>query len=71
MLKRVKQDGGALEYASADLKGDKDIVMEAVKQDRQALQYASAALRSDRELVELQQLRLNPAQQMEHTRNPS
>ena len=29
MLKRVKQDGLALRYASADLKGDKEIVMEA------------------------------------------
>ena len=53
MLKRVKQDGFALEYASADLKGDKDIVMEAVKQNGDALQYASADLQGDEELKRL------------------
>ena len=37
----MKQDGSALKYASADLQGDKDIVMEAVKQNGRALEHAS------------------------------
>ena len=49
MLKRVKQDGRALEYASDDLKGDKEIVMEAIKQDQDgyALRFASVDLKGD------------------------
>jgi hypothetical protein len=37
-----KQHGRALQYASAELKGDREIVMEAVKQAGSALEYASA-----------------------------
>ena len=40
-MEAVKQDGRALQYASAELKGDREIVMEAVAQDPKALQYAS------------------------------
>ena len=38
----VKQYGPALQYASAELQGDREIVMEAVKQDESALQCASS-----------------------------
>ena len=50
-MEAVKQDGFALQFASAELKGDREIVMEAVKQDWRALQYASAELKGDREIV--------------------
>ena len=36
----------------AELKGDREIVMEAVKQSGWALQYASAELQGDRETLE-------------------
>ena len=39
------------QYASAELKGDREIVMVAVKQYWNALQYASAELRDDHEIV--------------------
>ena len=41
----------ALQYASAELKGDREIVIEAVKQNGGALWYASAELKGDREIV--------------------
>mgnify|MGYP006249152613 CR=1 FL=1 len=50
-LKTVKRNAFALEYASAELQGDREIVMEAVKQNGRALQYASAELKGDREIV--------------------
>jgi len=31
VMRKVKQDGGALRYAAAELKADRDVVMEAVK----------------------------------------
>jgi hypothetical protein len=40
-LAAVAQNGGALNYASADLKNDKDVVLAAVTQDWFALAYAS------------------------------
>ena len=43
-MEAVKQDGRALEYASAELKGDREIVMEAVKQNGHALQDAGGEL---------------------------
>ena len=43
----------ALEYASANLKGDRDVVIEAVKQDGRALKYASAELRGNIEKSDL------------------
>ena len=43
-LKTVKRNPFALEYASAELQGDREIVMEAVAQDPKALQYASDEL---------------------------
>merc|ERR1712185_885967 len=50
-MEAVKQNGRALEYASAELKGDREIVLESVKQHGLALQYASAELKGDREIV--------------------
>ena len=53
-MEAVKQDGRALQYASAELKGDREIVMAAVKQNWCALlvlEYASAELQGDREIV--------------------
>ena len=44
LMAAVKQNGGALQYASAELKGDREIVMEAVAQGPKALQYASDEL---------------------------
>jgi hypothetical protein len=41
-----------LVYASAALKDDREIVLEAVKQYGYALIYASAALKDDREIVQ-------------------
>ena len=52
MLEAVKQNGYALEYASAALKDDREIVLEAVKQNGLALYSASAALQRDREIVD-------------------
>ena len=40
-----------LYYASAALKDDREIMLEAVKQSGNALQYASAALKDDREFM--------------------
>jgi hypothetical protein len=55
VMEAVKQFGGALEHASAELKGDREIVMEAVKHGRisnaHALMYASPELQGDREIV--------------------
>ena len=51
VMAAVQQDGYALEYASDDLKNDKDVVMAAVQQNGFALHYASDALNNDREVV--------------------
>ena len=51
MLNVVKQEGMALEHASDDLKGDKDLVREAVQQNWSALQHASADLKGDKDIV--------------------
>jgi hypothetical protein len=51
VMEAVKQDGRALEYASAELRGDQEIVMAAVKQNGWALEWASAELQGDREVV--------------------
>ena len=50
MLERVAQDGSALEYAAAELKGDREIVLAAVAQHGSALEHAVAELRSHRAL---------------------
>ena len=51
MLAAVKNHGHALRFASAELRGDREIVLAAVKQRGCALLYASAELRGDREIV--------------------
>ena len=48
---RVAQDGLALEYAAAELKGDRKIVLTAVAQNARAVEYAAAELQGDREIV--------------------
>eukprot|EP01047_Picozoa_sp_COSAG01_P112753 COSAG01_NODE_41484_length_451_cov_0.411932_1_plen_66_part_00 len=40
-LDHVAQDGYALQYAAAELKGDREIVLAAVAQSGDALQYAA------------------------------
>ena len=50
-MKAVKQDGRSFEYASEELRGDREFVMKAVKQTGWALEYASEELRGDREVV--------------------
>ena len=51
VLKKVRQNGYALRYASAELRGDRKVVMTAVKQNGRALRFASELLRGDREIV--------------------
>ena len=52
MMAAVKQGGGwALEFASTDLKQDRELVFEAVTQHGDALRYASDELRGDRSVV--------------------
>ena len=51
MLAAVTRNGGALKYASENLKRDRSIVFAAVTQDGRALQYASEDLKRDRDVV--------------------
>ena len=46
MLEAVKQNGYALQYASAALKDDREFMLEAITQNGNALKYASAGLRN-------------------------
>ena len=50
MLEAVKQDGGALRFASEELRDDKKVVLEAVKQDGRALRFASEKLCNDKDI---------------------
>ena len=53
-LKAVKQNGWALEFASDELKNDREVVLEAVKEKGSAgfaLEYASEELKNDRKVV--------------------
>ncbi len=47
----VMQHGGSLQYASNELKSDKDVVMAAVKQVGWTLHYATNELKNDRDVV--------------------
>ena len=47
----VHQNGVALEYASEELRTDREVVLAAVHQNGVALEYASQELRTDREVV--------------------
>ena len=49
-IERVAQQGDALRYAAAELKGDREIVLAAVAQNGRALDYAAAELRLSRAL---------------------
>lgn len=51
VLEAVKQWGGALQDASYELRGDKEVVMEAVRENSLALEFASEELRNDKEVV--------------------
>ena len=51
MLAAVQRGGFALQYAAAELKADREIVLAAVKQDGKALGHAAAELTADREIV--------------------
>ena len=51
VLATVQQDGGALYYASNELKKDREVVLAAVKQYGEALKFASNELKKDREVV--------------------
>ena len=46
----MKQNGEALYFASADLKGDKEVVLAAVEEYGGALQFASEDLQADEDL---------------------
>ncbi|UWV82658.1 DUF4116 domain-containing protein [Mycoplasmopsis cynos] len=52
MLEAVKRDGGALQFASEELKKEfgknRDIMLEVVKWNGNALRYASEELKKDR-----------------------
>ena len=43
----ARQNGRALEFASEDLRADRDVVLAAVRQNAYALKYASERLRDD------------------------
>ena len=51
LLAAAAQDGNALQYASAELRADKEVVLAAVAQNGCALPYASAELRANKEVV--------------------
>jgi len=51
VLEAVRQNGRALQNASPELRGDRELVLEAVRQNGLALQNASENLQGDRELV--------------------
>jgi len=51
LLKTIKVDGLALEYADDNLKNDKEVVLEAVKNNGKALKYASEGLKNNEEIV--------------------
>ena len=49
----MKKNGYALQYASVELRGDREIVLEAVKQNGLALEFALAELREDAEILQV------------------
>ena len=51
MLATVKQNGFVQEYASPELRKDREIVLAAVTQKGLALKYASEELKNDRAIV--------------------
>lgn len=52
VLEAIRRDGGSmLFYASEELRGDKEVVLEAVRSFEYAIGFASEELRKDREVV--------------------
>ena len=51
VLRAIRRRGYLLEYASEELKADREVVMVAVKDSGDALEYASEELRTDREFI--------------------
>ncbi len=50
-MEAVKQDGGALEFASDNLKDDKDILMQALEKVGWVACYASDRLKDDKDVI--------------------
>ena len=50
-LAAVKEDPYSLEYASEELKKDREVVLAAITQDGWVLGYASKELQNDQELI--------------------
>ena len=48
----VAKNGYALQYATEELRGDREVVMTAVAQHGYALEYATEELRGDKEIME-------------------
>ena len=48
---QVSQDGRALQHASEDLRGDRELVMTAVSQNGDALQHATENMRTSYEMA--------------------
>ena len=53
LLKKVKEDGWALDDAENKFKKDKDIVLAAVTQNGTALEYADKLLKKDKKINEV------------------
>lgn len=51
ILEAVKRDGSLLEYASEELKNDKEVVLGAIKNNKNSFQYASEKLKRDEEIL--------------------
>ena len=50
-MQAVSQDGDALQHATDELKGEREIVMKAISQEGHALAHATDELKGDREIV--------------------
>ena len=51
MLTAVQQNGMALQYASEQLKSDRDVVLAAIRKNSWALEFASEQLKGDKDVV--------------------
>ena len=51
VIENVKQEGALLEFASEELRDDKDVILEAIHNNPEALEFASDRLKADREVV--------------------
>jgi len=51
VLNAVSKKGSLLDYASNELKNDKEVVLAAIKNNPEALEFASDKLKGDREIV--------------------